>query len=91
VPKATKAAQYHTWWYAKTKFDKESEKWVLNKDKLEIDIIEFLDWLYLEGYRYTKIYDNGIWISNAGIAVSILVLAFLIGIAFVKGVGESTK
>ena len=57
---AKTAPQYHTWWYAKTKFDKESEKWVLNKDKLEIDIIEFLDWLYLEGYRYTKIYDNGI-------------------------------
>lgn len=57
---AHKAANYPIWWYCKTTFDKENEEWKLHKDRLEIDLIEFLDWLYNEGFRYTKVYENGI-------------------------------
>lgn len=49
-----------TWWYAKTRFDKETENYSLVKDSVEIDLVDFLQWLYDSGFRYTKIYENGI-------------------------------
>ena len=51
---------YAIWWYGKTTFDRESEQHRLHPDKIEIDLIQFLDWLYDNGFRYTKIYENGI-------------------------------
>lgn len=49
-----------SWWYAKTRFDKETETYSLVRDSVEIDLVDFLQWLYDEGFRYTKIYENGI-------------------------------
>lgn len=52
--------QYKIWWYAKTKYDREQERQTLVKGTVEIDLIDFLQWLYDEGFRYTKINDNGV-------------------------------
>lgn len=49
----------NTWWYAKSEYNKDEDTWRLT-DKLEIDLISFLDWLYLEGFRYAKINDNSV-------------------------------
>jgi hypothetical protein len=47
------------WWYCKTKTSEDGNL-TLQKDKIEIDLIDFLQWLYDAGFRYTKIYENGI-------------------------------
>jgi hypothetical protein len=51
---------YAVWWYAKMVFDKGANAWSIDKSRIEIDLIEFLDFLYEHGFRYTKIYENGV-------------------------------
>ena len=47
------------WWYCKTKTDTDGSQ-TLRTDGILIDLIEYLQWLYDQGFRYTKINENGI-------------------------------
>jgi len=58
--KPTRAPDYAIWWYAATKYDKENMSQSISKEKINIDLMDFLNFLYDQGFRYTKIYDNGI-------------------------------
>jgi hypothetical protein len=53
-------ANYRPWWYAKLIFNKQKESWSIDTSRIEIDLIEFLDFLYENGFRYSKVYENGI-------------------------------
>ncbi len=54
-----KVAPSHIFWYAKTKTNNDGEMTIL-PGSIEIDLVEFLQFLYDQGFRFTKIFDNGV-------------------------------